>query len=376
MLAGCSSDDGDDDGDDMDTGNETVVGDADGSTVPDAFETTDNTLDTTGNGIIDIYDAAEDGSNDTNGNQVADEFEVAITGGTDANSDGVDDDALAALDGDGDGDGEGEGESESESESEGESEGEGEGEGEGENTPPGDGIGTGPLNPVALEGDAGNVTFSWDGFNLSGTVTTNPDVGASSAALIRGIAASNDPGTQLIELSGSGPDFPYPSGLSADQSAPIAAAMGAGNLFVRVQTAAGPVDSFQLLPPSNAVVSTYSALTSADSSVTSMGDAFMNVNTVTGDYSFYLSVNITDEDEDGNPITLSAAHVHSGSADGPVIIPLSDTGSGTEFSSIGTMNEEQLAVITTNNGWFNVHLNDGTTPGPSLLSGQISSPDF
>ncbi len=209
-------------------------------------------------------------------------------------------------------------------------------------------------------------------------VTTDAEAGATSAALIRGIAASPDNGSQLIELSGTGPNFEYPVGLSADQSAPIEDAFSAGNVFVRVQTASGAVDSFQLLPPSGAVVATFSNLTTEDDSVVSTGAAFMNVNTVSGDYSVFLNVNInvSDTDADGNTVTLSAAHIHSGSPSGPVIIPLADTGNGTQFSATGTMNADQLSVITTNNGWFNVHLNDGNTPGASFLSGQISSDQF
>ena len=185
-----------------------------------------------------------------------------------------------------------------------------------------------------------------------------------------------DQGTQLIQLSGSGPDFQYPNGLSSDQSAPIAANMAAGNLFVRVVTASGSADSFQLLPPSNAVSAAFSSLTSSDTTVSSNGAAFINVNTTTGDYSAYLNVNIdpSDVDADGNTVTLSAAHIHSGSAAGPVLVPLTDNGSGTEFVATGQFDATQLDVITSNNGWFNVHLNDGTTPGASFLTGQIQLP--
>jgi len=287
---------------------------------------------------------------------------VAVLAGCSSDDDDTDD-GTVIVDGNGDGsDGDG---------------GDGS-DGDGGDVVSGDGIGTGDLDPVGIEGDLGTVNFSWDGFNLSGTVSTNADAGATSAALYQGIAASNDAGMQLIELSGSGPDFTYPNGLSSDQSAPIAAQIAAGNLFVRIQTASGPVDSFQLLPPSRAVVATYTTLSTNDSSVSSSGDAFMNVNTISGDYSIYLSVNIDerDTDEDGNTVTLSAAHVHAESASGPVIVPLSDTGSSEQFSATGQMNADQLSVVTSNNAWFNVHLNDGNTPGASFLTGQISSEEF
>ena len=197
--------------------------------------------------------------------------------------------------------------------------------------------------------------------------------GATSATLYSGIAAAQSSfDTALIQLSGSGPDFDYPINLSSDQSAPIADNMASGNLYLQVETATGPVRSIQLLPPGGVVTATYTALTS-NSGAFSTGAAFLNVNPTSGAYTAFLNVNINpeDKDDDGNTVTLSAAHIHSQSASGPVIIPLTDSGAGTEFKSTGTMNADQLDVINTNNGWFNVHLNDGTTPGASFLTGQI-----
>jgi len=48
--------------------------------------------------------------------------------------------------------------------------------------------------------------------------------------------------------------------------------------------------------------------------------------------------------------------------------------SSTAFSATGTLDADDIATIQQNNGWFNVHLNDGTTPGASLMTGQIIFP--
>jgi len=106
VLAGCGSDDDDDGGDvtpPVTDGGETppgpdggetptdgaIVGDADGSGVPDAFEiATTGGADANGNGIDDDFDSTITGGADSNGNEVDDSFEAAL-GGVDADGDGL-----------------------------------------------------------------------------------------------------------------------------------------------------------------------------------------------------------------------------------------------------------------------------------------------
>lgn len=334
--------------------------DADGNGVPDAFEvTTTGGTDANGDNIDDIYATTETGT-DSNENGVDDSFEASLTGGADANMDGIDDAAAAALAGTGGETGGGETGGET---------------GGGTDT-------TGSLGEILLglrtdqARDKGSVDFSWDGSALSGSVTVVESVGATEAWLYQGIAASRDEGSSLLQLSGASPNFTFPIGLSSDQTAPITTAMASGNLYIVVESASGQIRSDQLLPPGGAVVATYTALNTNDSSVTSNGDAFMNINKNTGDFTAYLNVILKPEDTDnnGDPVSLSAAHIHQDSASGTVMVTLDDTGSSVAFSKTGQLNTEQLAIINNNNGWFNVHQNDGTSPGPSFLSGQIKLP--
>ena len=108
----------------------------------------------------------------------------------------------------------------------------------------------------------------------------------------------------------------------------------------------------------------------------STGAAFLNVNTNTGDYSAYLNVNLNPADVDsvGNPVSVSAANIHQDSINGPVIVELIDTGASIAFRATGQFSAEELAIVTSNNAWFNAIENDGTTPGPSFLAGQIQLP--
>ena len=411
VLSGCSSDDDDDDdiltvvpvepdtdGDGDGVTTPVVVGDTDGNGIPDAFEAnTTGGTDINGDNIDDIFGVI-DTDNNTNG--IDDSFEASVTGGADANQDGIDDDAASTLDTGTDGDGS-EGTNGNGTDGDGgdgtgggdETGGEGTGGGDetgGEGTGGGDETGgtggslpdTGSLGDLVLgnpNNPQGTVDVSWDGRILSGSITPIDSVGATGAALFRGIAASNDPGEQVLQLSGTAPNFTFPIGLSEDQIAPIVAGMARGNLFVLVQSASGPIRSDQFLPPGGAVVATFTALESNDTTVFSNGAAFLNVNTITGDYTAYLNVNLnpTDTDSDGNPITVSAANIHQDSINGTPIIPLADTGAGIAFSATsatGQLSAEILSILSNNNGWFNVQQNDGNTPGASFVSGQIQLP--
>ena len=231
-------------------------------------------------------------------------------------------------------------------------------------------------------GTLGDITFgdenpelsadlSWDGTRLTGTVTA-PD--AQSVALYSGIAASSGNVMQLIELNGSAPTFFMPNPLSDAENQPIFDNMQSGNLFLQVTTANGQnVRSIQLLPPGSVVTALFTALNPAEGSdLNSNGAGFINVNTSTGDFVAVATVNINvdDVDANGNTVSVAAAHIHSGSVSGPVIIPL-NMDSSTSFSAQGVLDADQLDVIQQNNGWFNVHENDGTTPGANFVFGQI-----
>ncbi len=415
VLTGCSSDDDDDAG-----GGTTppVVTDSDNDGTPDSFQVLDtlnaNTdlvdanedgiddrdlnedglddRDTDGNGIADEFQTPADSSAiaaDSNGNEVDDSYEVAITGGTDANSDGIDDDAAALLAGGtttggtttggettgSTTSGETTGSTTSGETTGGTTSGETTGGTTGGTTTGGATTGgeqpTGNLGDITFGDTAATAALSWDGTQLTGTVEA-PD--ATEVALYKGIAASAGTVQRLFALNGSGPTFFMPSPLSEQENAPVLENMGSGNLFLQYTTADNQtIRSIQLLPPGNVVTALYSPLEVANGSeFNSNGAAFLNVNTGTGQYSAVATVNLNvdDKDSDGNPIAVAAAHIHSVTADGDVIVPLTKD-SAVAFSATGTFSAADLQTIQQNNGWFNVHLDDGTTPGASLMTGQI-----
>lgn len=409
VLSGCSSDDDDDAG----NGVTTVVADANEDGTPDAFQVLDpfnadatlvdengdsiddRDLDMDGiddrdaneNGIADQYESPADSATtaaDENGNFIDDSFEVAEVGGADdANGDGVSDSAAALLAGGtttgtatgGETAGETTGSTTS-GETGGETAGETTGGTTGGETTGGTTTGgtqpTGSIDGVTF-GDnstvAANLTF--DGTRLTGSVEA---ADAAEVALYSGIAASGGVVQQVVNLNGSAPTFFMPNPLSDQENAPVVENFQSGNLYIQVTTNSGEViRSSQLLPPGGTVTPTFTPLElDASSEYSSNGAAFLNVNTVTGQYSAVATVNIdvSDLDADGNTITVGAAHIHAGSAAGDVIVTLTmDT--PTAFSASGTFSDADLATIQQNNGWFNVHLNDGTTPGASLVTGQI-----
>ncbi len=323
--------------------------------IPDALEAA-NTGGTDANSdlVDDLYAQPAEGSTataaDTNGNGVDDSFEVALTGGNDLNSDGVDDDA-AALVANSNGDGNGNGN--------------------------GNGTATGNLNAVAIGNDQGTVDFNFENSTLTGTVTLADGVTASDVWIYSGVAASRDPGNPSVQLVGDGSTYSIPNPLSADQSSGIANNMLSGNLFVLVNTTSGDtLRSLQILPADNSVIATYTSLSGSNgSTVASGGEAFLNYNKNSGEYSAVLTVTLSASDVDGSgaPITIGNAHIHTDSISGNVIIGLTGNGDSTIWSATGVMDAAALAVINTNNGWWNAHQNDGTTPGASFLSGQIQA---
>lgn len=414
ILAGCSSDD-DDDPVDSGTGG-TVVADANGDGTPDAFQVLDpfnadaslvdlnndnvddrdvdmdgvDDRDTNANGIDDRYESPADSTTtaaDADGNFIDDSYEVAMVGGADdANGDGVNDAAAALLAGGTATGGETAGETTGGETAGGTTGGEtaggttgGETAGEttgGETTGGTTPSGTQPTGSIdgITFGDSSSATASlaYDGTGLTGSVEAADGV---EVALYSGIAASSGNVQRIRGFNGGAPTFFMPSPLSDAENAPIVENFLSGNLYIQITTnTGGVIRSSQLLPPGGTVTPIFTALEVAtDSGFNSNGAGFLHVNTATGQYAAVATVNIdaSDLDGDGNTISVAAAHIHSGSAAGPVIVPLT-MDSSTAFSATGTFTDAELAIIQQNNGWFNVHLNDGTTPGASLMTGQIT----
>ena len=348
VLAGCDSDDDDNGGatiTDPDPDPGTTVPDADNNGIPDAFETLDTTLDTNENGIVDSYDAALTGGTDSNTNLVDDSFEVALTGGTDANNNGIDDavEVTAGTDPDPDPD---------------------------TGTDPDGADQTGPLNEIPV-GDAGVAAFTWDGSTLSGQVDITGDVAPSGAALYSGIINSGV--ESLITTLNGGPTYFVPTGLAEGPTAAIADNIVSGNLFVRVDFTDG--SSEDGLIRLNGVEPKFTAL-SGDNSVPAVvafsnGEAYMNFNTVTGDYAAVVNVNLdaSDLDADGNPQIITAADIHMGAIGetGDVIVNLADSSDGLTWTANGVFNTEQLATVLAGDAYFNV-LASGNS---DFLRGQI-----
>ena len=429
VLTGCSSDDDDDP---ADGGTTPVVADANNDGTPDAFQVLDpfnadaalvdenndniddRDLDMDGvddrdaneNGIADQYESPADTTAtaaDENGNFIDDSFEVAEVGGADdADGDGVNDAAAALLAGGGattSGETTGtttsgettsgettsgettSGETTSGETTGGETGGEttggttgGETGGETTGGTTGGDTPTGNLGDITFGDTDASAALSFDGTRLTGTVEA---ADAVEVALFQGIAASAGTVQRVLNLNGTGPTFFMPNPLSDQENAPILEAMGSGNLFLQITTSGGEtIRSIQLLPPGNTVTALFAPLEVADDSgFNSNGASFLNINTTTGQFSAVATVNINvdDLDEDGNTISVAAAHIHSGSAAGPIMVTL-NMDSSTAFSATGTLDADDIATIQQNNGWFNVHLNDGTTPGASLMTGQIIFP--
>ncbi len=353
VLVGCGSDDDDGDGTDTTDPDPTaVVGDTDGSGVPDAFEAAVTAgADTNGNGIDDAFDSALTGGADSNGNEVDDSFEAAVTGGADANNDGVDD---AAVTGGGVVDpvdpvdpGE-----------------------------PVDIVQTGQLNDISIgfnENNVGTGFLTFDGSTLSGTVEIADGVQATGVSINTGIPAGGT-GVQVASLNGSTPTFFVPAPLDPDDAAVIAENIVSGNVFLQVDVAGGGSQTGPVLL--TGVTPIFSNLDSA--SVVPAGTAFssgqgnMNINTVTGDYTAvvtFVNLNPGDVDADGNPQTISGVSISNGAAGetGASIVDLTDTGGGVTWVGRGTFSATDLATVMAGNANFTALGTDGT----AFLRGQI-----
>lgn len=359
VLAGCGSDDDDDGGTDVtppvtdggdvtppvtDGGDETppvtdggVTGDADGSGVADAFEAaTTGGADANGNGIDDAFDSTITGGADSNGNEVDDSFEAAVTGGADANGNGIDDSVDADA----------------------------------QPVEPIDQ--TGPLNDISIgfnENNLGTAFMNFDGSNLSGTVQIADGIQADSAAIYSGIPAA---GTSefVVALNGSTPTFSTPLPIGPDETAVIADNIRSGNLFIQV-TANGNTQPGVILL--NGVTPTFTNLNSETADST--GQASMNINTVTGDYTAavtFVNLNVGDLDAAGNPQAISAVSISNGAAGetGAAIANLTDTGGGVTWVMKGVFSTTDLATVLGGNANFTALGTDGS----EFLRGQIQVP--
>ena len=346
VLVGCSSDDDDDDADGgtdevteptdpevtepVDPGDDVVALDENG--VPVAFGGTGD-LDANGNGINDVFEQPLGGGDitDSNGNFVDDSFEAELTGGDDANTDGIDDAAAAELEA---------------------------------ATNPVEPVvvdQTGPLNVISLPG-VGTADLAWDGFNLSGQLNIDDGVEVVSAGIYTGIGAAGN-GELAIALNGSAPTLFVPTGVAENTQALIAENIVSGNLFLQAQLADGNQQTGIILL--DGVEPKFTELTGANEVpdpvvAFSVGQAFINVNTVTGDIAAVVRVNLNpaDLDAEGNPDTITAAHIHVGgpAETGPVIVPLDNpSGDTLTWTATAQLSTADLASLLEGNTYFNVH---------------------
>lgn len=345
VLAGCSSDD-DDDG----AGPVNVTeGDANGNGIPDAFEPTDASPDANGNGIADEFETAADGSlTDENGNGIDDSFETTDSDTGDVDP-GDDNDSGADTDGDGDDSGD-------------------------------DDITvidqTGPLNEIPV-GAAGIAVLEWDGTTLSGQVNLEDNLSPIGAAILPGIAASGFSEPPGVILNSDGfPSFFVPTGLATEMSAIISENILSGNLFVNIDFADGTSETGIILlegvEPTFAVLNAANSVPAGDDF--SNGAGFINVNTVTGDFSAVVNVNINvaDVDANGSPEFASMVNIHRGAPDenGDVIVALENTGNSTTWTAKGVFTAADLEMVLDGNSYFNVNRADGS----NFIRGQITVP--
>ena len=414
ILSGCSSSDDDDDNPGVDTTPPTtpVITDSNDDGIPDSFQVLDtlnaNTdlvdadgdgiddrdlnqdglddRDADGNGIADEFQTPVDPAvtaTDSNGNEIDDSFESSVTGGADENNDGIDDAAAAQLvaggsttaggttggdttGGDTTGDTTG-GDTTGDTTG-----GDTTGGGTTGGTTGGGTPATGSIDGITFGTSTATAELNFDGSRLTGTVEAEDAV---EVALFSGIPASAGTVQRIINFNGEGPTFFMPNPLSDQENAPIFESLQSGSLFIQITSNTGEIiRSSQVLPPGNIILPIFTPLEVAvGSGLSSNGASFFNVNTVTGQYTTVATVNIdvSDEDVNGNPISVAEANVHSGSPTGPVIVQLTmDT--PIAFSATGTLSTADLDTILQNNGWFNITQNDGNTPGASFVTGQIT----
>lgn len=232
----------------------------------------------------------------------------------------------------------------------------------------------GPLD-IPLS-DAGTAALDWDGSNLTGQISIEglPDgVGPARAALRTGIAAAGN-GAELVQFNGDGnPSYFLPTPLAADQAATVAQNIASGNLFIQVDLSDGTSrDGIILLPGINPEFAELTAGNAVPAGTEfSNGAGFININSVTGDFSAVVNINLnaSDVDADGNPETVSMVHIHTGAAgeEGPVIVTLEDAGNGLTWTAQDTFSAENLALVLAGDTYFNVHRTDGT----NFIRGQI-----
>lgn len=233
------------------------------------------------------------------------------------------------------------------------------------------------IGPVDIPlSDAGTAALDWDGSNLTGQIGIEglPDgVGPARAALFTGIAAAGN-GAELVQFNGDGnPSYFLPTPLAADQAATVAQNIASGNLFIQVDLSDGTSrDGIILLPGINPEFAELTAANAVPAGTEfSNGAGFINISSITGDFSAVVNINLnaSDVDADGNPETVSMVHIHTGAAgeNGPVIVTLEDAGDGSTWTAQGTFTPENLALALEGNTYFNVHRTDGS----NFIRGQI-----
>ena len=128
------------------------------------------------------------------------------------------------------------------------------------------------------------------------------------------------------------PTYFVPNGLGEDMASIIADNILSGNLFINVELSDGNTATGIILL--EGVEPTFVNLNAGNTvpagTEFSVATGFINVNTVTGDFTAVVNVdiNVEDVDADGNPEFASAVNIQRGAADenGDTIFALENTG--------------------------------------------------
>ena len=161
--------------------------------------------------------------------------------------------------------------------------------------------------------------------------------------------------------------------MADDQIAAISQAISEGSLFVGAELDNGSTESGLVLI--EGVQPRFTAL-SGDNEVPpvmafSNGSGFLNVNTLTGDYTTAVNINLNpaDLDPSGIPQVITMVHIHFGgpTENVPPGVFLEDTGNNTTWVANGTFTTGELSDVIEGNSYFNVHGTDGS----GLIRGQI-----
>jgi len=341
-------------------------------TIADGFKPTAEAPDTDNNGIADIFQTPIDPdavAADINTNNIDDSYEIAYSGGEDTDADGIDDAALAALVAAGlitlpettdpettdpeTTDPETTDPETTDPETT-----------DPETTEPE----TGDIIVLVSSGDTATGNFNWDGNNFQGTLDIASGASVNSAAIYTGIEAAGT-GEMLFALNGQSPQLSVPNPLGAAQLAAISENINSGNLYLGVELADGNMQGG--LIKLSAVTPTYTELTGAAAvpavEAQSNGNAYMNVNTATGDLSIAVKIGLNAADNQ----TITAVHIHTGAVgeEGGVIVGLENpSGDQVTWTAVDMLTTEELSGMLAGDTYINVHGTDNS----SFLRGQIS----